>query len=143
MLPPPYLAGVSTAKFRVWHALAPYSHSMSLSSKFHRRASRSGIALVIVLGFLVILSALAIAFFSSVTTELKASRTYASTVTTRQLADTAVNVVMDQIREATTATQLNGTAVGTWASQPGMIRVYGGAGNATNRPYAFLQALLG
>lgn len=77
-----------------------------------------GIALVIVLGFLTLLSVLAIAFFGTITTETKASRNFASRATTRQLADTAVNVVMSQIREATA---LPG---GAWASQPGMIRVY-------------------
>ena len=80
--------------------------------------STSGVALVIVLGFLVIISALAVAFFSSVTTELKASRTFASGVTTRQLADSAANIVMAQIRDATTRENA------AWASQPGMIRVY-------------------
>ncbi len=74
--------------------------------------------MVIVLGFLVILSALAVAFFSSVSTELKGARTFASGVSTRQLADTAANVVMGQIRDATTREN------GAWASQPGMIRVY-------------------
>src|SRR3954447_12103314 len=80
--------------------------------------STSGVALVIVLGFLVIISALAVAFFSSVTAELKGARTFASGVTTRQLADSAANIVMAQIREATTRENA------TWASQPGMIRVY-------------------
>ena len=80
--------------------------------------SNRGVALVIVLGFLVLLSGLAIAFFSSVTTELTASRTYASNVSTRQLADTAVSMVMGQIREAT------GRKGAAWGSQPGMIRVY-------------------
>lgn len=80
--------------------------------------SKSGVALVIVLGFLVIISALAVAFFSSVTTELKGARTFASGVTTRQLADSAANLVMAQIREATAREN------GAWASQPGMIRVF-------------------
>lgn len=58
-----------------------------------QNSSRSGIALIIVLGFLVILSALAVAFFSSVTTELQASRNFASGVSTRQLAESAVALV--------------------------------------------------
>jgi len=77
-----------------------------------------GVALVIVLGFLVLLSGLAIAFFSSVTSELTASRTYSSGISTRQLTDSAVNLVMGQIREATSKSET------AWASQPGMIRVY-------------------
>ncbi|MDR3402984.1 MAG: Verru_Chthon cassette protein A [Chthoniobacter sp.] len=90
--------------------------------------SVSGVALVIVLGFLVIISALAVAFFSSVNTELKASRNFAAGMTTRQLADSAVQVVMGQIAAATTrGVDVNGTGLGNeaWASQPGLIRVYG------------------
>ena len=86
-----------------------------------QNTSRSGVALVIVLGFLVIVSALAVAFFSSVTTELKSSRNFASGITTRQLAESAVAIVEGQIRDATSAPSRIGMA---WASQPGMIRVY-------------------
>src|ERR1700709_304029 len=88
----------------------------------------SGVALIIVLGFLVIISALAVAFFSSVNTELKASRNFAAGMTTRQLADSAVQIVMGQIAGATTrGVDISGTGQGNeaWASQPGMIRVYG------------------
>ncbi|MEI9895872.1 MAG: Verru_Chthon cassette protein A [Chthoniobacter sp.] len=97
--------------------------------KLHKH-SVSGVALIIVLGFLVIISALAVAFFSSVNTELKASRNFAAGVTTRQLADSAVQIVMGQIAAATTRgvdSQTGGTGQGNeaWASQPGMIRVYG------------------
>ena len=92
--------------------ISPPKNPMKTTQTHH------GVALVIVLGFLVLFSGLAIAFFSSVTTELGASRTYANNVCTRQLADSAVNMVMGQIREATARTG------GAWASQPGMIRVY-------------------
>ena len=85
--------------------------------KLHKSSS-PGVALVIVLGFLVIISALTVAFFSSVSTELKASRNFAAGASTRQLADSAVQVVMGQIHDATTRPS------GCWASQPGMIRVY-------------------
>src|ERR1700753_2649816 len=84
----------------------------------NKPSSTSGVALVIVLGFLVLLSALAVAFFSSVTTELKGARVFASGVTTRQLADSAVNIVEAQIRDATAREN------GAWATQPGLIRVY-------------------
>jgi len=84
----------------------------------NKQASASGVALVIVLGFLVIISALAVAFFSSISTELKGARTFASGVSTRQLADGAANFVMAQIRDATARENA------AWASQPGMIRVY-------------------
>ncbi|MEP6668911.1 MAG: Verru_Chthon cassette protein A [Chthoniobacter sp.] len=115
--------------------------------KLHKQ-SVSGVALIIVLGFLVIISALAVAFFSSVNTELKASRNFAAGVTTRQLADSAVQLVMGQISAATMrGVDVNGDGMGNeaWASQPGMIRVYGsnlgvGAGStASNRADAFFK----
>ncbi len=81
--------------------------------------AQRGIALVIVLAFLVLIAGLTIAFFSNVSAEFSAARSFADAVTTKQLADSAANVVMGQIREATA---LEG---GGWASQPGMIRVYG------------------
>lgn len=84
--------------------------------------AQRGIALVIVLAFLVLIAGLMIAFFSNVSTEFSSARSFADGVTTKQLADSAVNVVMGQIREATA---MEG---GAWASQPGMIRVYGAAG---------------
>ncbi|EDY15877.1 hypothetical protein CfE428DRAFT_6609 [Chthoniobacter flavus Ellin428] len=92
----------------------------------HPKNSISGVALVIVLGFLVIISGLAVAFFSSINTEMKASRNFAAGITTRQLADSAVQIVMGQISSATTrGIDSQGMGHEVWASQPGMIRVYG------------------
>lgn len=92
-----------------------------------RTNSVSGVALIIVLGFLVIISALAVAFFSSVNTELKASRTFAAGITTRQLAESSIQIVMGQIAAATTRgiDPSSGQGNEAWASQPGMIRVFG------------------
>ena len=102
--------------------------------KFHRtlsqpwacrlRSSDRGVALVIVLAFLVLISVLVIAFFSSVTTELESSKSYAFGANARQLADTSVQTIMGQIRDATT----KGSKV-AWASQPGMIRTYDDSGD--------------
>jgi hypothetical protein len=91
----------------------------------NRNHSPSGVALIIVLGFLVIISALAVAFFTSITTENKASRNFAAGITTQQLADSAVQIVIGQIADATTR-GINPGGAGTeaWASQPGMIRVF-------------------
>jgi len=97
-------------------------------------SNRGGVALVIVLGFLVLLSGLAIAFFSSVTTELGASRTYSNNITTRQLADSAVNIVMGQVREGTARKSA------VWGSQPGLIRVYrDGGGSPSANADAFFK----
>jgi uncharacterized protein (TIGR02600 family) len=83
----------------------------------HPRKRRAA-ALIIVVAFIVLLSAMVIAFFSRVTNDLADTRTYSESVSARQLADSAIGVVMGQIREATTVKN------GAWASQPGMIRVY-------------------
>ena len=82
--------------------------------------SERGAALVIVLGFLVLITILAVAFFSSVTTEYSSASSAAAGSTARELADASVQLVMGQIRQATSL----GTSV-AWASQPGMIRTYG------------------
>ncbi|MDD5200062.1 MAG: Verru_Chthon cassette protein A [Terrimicrobiaceae bacterium] len=88
---------------------------------FARRSER-GVALVIVLGCLVLLSVLILAFLNNVRTDLQASKSYSDSSAVRILADTAVNVVEAQIRQATTET---GHA---WASQPGMLRTYDNGG---------------
>ena len=85
--------------------------------------SRRGVALVIVLAFLVLISVLVIAFFSSVTAEFASAKSYAFGANARQLADSSVQTVMGQIRDATT----KGAKV-AWASQPGMIRTYDDSG---------------
>ncbi|MEY5010214.1 MAG: Verru Chthon cassette protein [Verrucomicrobiota bacterium] len=83
-----------------------------------RTPNPRGVALVVVLAFLVLLSALIVSFFSSVTTEYANAKSFSDGLSTRQLADSAVNLVMGQIREASTREN------SAWASQPGMIRVY-------------------
>ncbi len=92
-----------------------------------------GVALVIVLGFLVLISALMLAFFSSVQTELQGAKSYAGSVTVKQLGETATNMVLSQIGDATKsfenpanpATGVGGSGKRlTWASQPGMIHTF-------------------
>jgi uncharacterized protein (TIGR02600 family) len=84
--------------------------------------SRRGIALVLVLVFLVLLTGLLLAFFSSATLNLAASSSYANGASTRQLSDSAVSYAMSQIATATSGTNV------AWASQPGMIRTYDQSG---------------
>ena len=96
-------------------------------------ARRSGIALVVVLSFIVLISILVVGFFSSVSTELVGAKTYASNVSTQQLSETAVNVVMGQIRTATTREN------GAWGSQPGMIRVYRNGEAAGSQANSFFK----
>lgn len=88
-----------------------------------------GIALVIVLAFLVLISGIVIAFFSSVSTELVSAKATSDSAATHQLADSAVNVVMAQIVDGTKSQETsNGTLA--WASQPGMIRTFDASGKA-------------
>ncbi|PTY02942.1 hypothetical protein DB346_07990 [Verrucomicrobia bacterium LW23] len=91
-------------------------------------AQRRGSALIIVLGALVLISLLVVAFFSSVTRELSASKTYNSGFSARSYGDAAVNIVIGQLRAATT----KDNATETWVSQPGLIRRYDNQGRMTD-----------
>ena len=98
------------------------------------RKDRQGMALVLVLGFLVLLSALIIAFFSSVQTDLQNSKSYEAGGTVKQLVTTATNLVTGQISDATRSIKvpanpgqpqpINPGDRLDWASQPGMIRTW-------------------
>ena len=88
------------------------------------RPTRAGFALVLVLGFLVLLTILVVAFYSSVTTDYASTKQYSNSAATKGLADSVVQVVMGQVKAATGGTNV------TWASQPGMIRTYDAGGNA-------------
>ena len=81
--------------------------------------------MLLVLISLLLLSALVLAFFSSVRTEVSSSGAFASSGEADALSDSAINLVVGQIRDATN--YKNGTQ--TWASQPGLIRTYGTAGS--------------
>src|SRR5829696_3060938 len=101
--------------------------------KTSSRAARRGAALVVTLALLLLLTVAAVAFFSQVTTESQTARSFADSVATRQLAESATSIVMSQIREATTVPN------GAWASQPGMLRVYGEKGAASEKAHAFYK----
>lgn len=106
----------------------------------HAAGRKDGVALVIVLGFLVLITVLIVAFYTSVTTEYTSAKTYASGANTRFLTDSAVNLVMGQIAKATQSHQTGSGATYTWASQPGMIRTwsdaFAGASTDPNRNWA-------
>ena len=82
---------------------------------------RRGLALITVLGTLALVTVLFLALFSSANTEIQSSRSYSANSAAQDLHDTAVNLVVSQIRTATSG--LGSTR--SWASQPGMIRRYG------------------
>ncbi|MDA7926499.1 Verru_Chthon cassette protein A [Verrucomicrobiales bacterium] len=93
--------------------------------------SRKGVALVTVLTVMSLTTILVMTFFSLATSEHKASNTYSHGVQAQQIGEQAVNMVIAQIREATTA----GTTI-AWASQPGAIRRWTN-GSGDNEEFAF------
>lgn len=82
--------------------------------------SRRAVALVIVLAMLVLMSGLLVAFMSTVSTERAAASAATSGFEARQAAESAVNLVISQIRDATK--DVSGEM--GWASQPGVIRTF-------------------
>jgi uncharacterized protein (TIGR02600 family) len=90
-----------------------------------RPSTSAGAALIIVLAFLVLISVMVVAFFTSVTTETGAVKAQADGMAARQLADSTAQYIISQIRQATSG----GTSM-TWATQPGLVRTYDSSGNA-------------
>jgi uncharacterized protein (TIGR02600 family) len=86
-------------------------------------ASRRGAALIVVLGSIVLLSVIVVAFFSSVRSEYQSARGFADGASVRSLANSTVQLVQAQIQHATTNNNLG------WASQPGMIRTFDSQGS--------------
>ena len=84
------------------------------------------VALIIVLAMLVLLSGLVVSFMTTVGNERAATIVSTNEVTTRQIADSTVNLVISQIREATSQSGLDATVPTTWSSQPGAIRTLSG-----------------
>ncbi|WP_075086593.1 hypothetical protein [Verrucomicrobium spinosum] len=85
------------------------------------RRRQSGVALIMVLSVVALLVLLVTGFLSMVHTETRASGSYAKGEEARLLADLPLNIVIAQVRKATE----NNGSTKTWASQPGMIRVFG------------------
>lgn len=89
-----------------------------------------GAALVIVLAFLVILTGLVVGFLSSVTNEASSTAASVGAVSTRTLADAAIQLDIAQIRDATAGYShnsdgsLNSSKPVGWSSQPGAIRTF-------------------
>jgi uncharacterized protein (TIGR02600 family) len=110
-----------TSEPRMNHRIPTERHSA-----FSPPNSSAGYALVLVLSFLVLITGLILAFFSSVTTDSSATRSYSSQASVNQLAESSVQTVMAQITTATSGTNI------AWASQPGMIRTYTNADNTGN-----------
>ncbi|CAN5343721.1 hypothetical protein BH09VER1_BH09VER1_27730 [soil metagenome] len=84
---------------------------------------KRGVALVLVLAVVVLITALIVGFLLRVGSDRSSTASYSSSVAARQLGDVVVNLVQGQINDATS--QGAGTA---WASQPGAVRVYDSTG---------------
>ena len=91
------------------------------------RKPERGAALIIVLASLIFISALTVAFLVSMRAKLALSKSGSDASEVKMLAETAVNVAISQVRDATKNAGANNLA---WASQPGMIRLYDNSGNA-------------
>jgi len=96
-----------------------------------RPKPQSGAALIITLTLLLLITGLAISLFMTANTELQSASQFKNSQGLTELSDICVNLVMGQIKDATT-TNAAGTPANrsTWASQPGMIRTYGSSTNA-------------
>lgn len=96
------------------------------------RASRRGVALILVLAFIAILSGLILAFFFTTGNSRREAAQFEAGVTVNQLAETATNVVMGQITDGTRSWDVPppafSTAAGqtrlTYVTQPGLVRSY-------------------
>lgn len=94
-------------------------------------ATRRGAALIATLAILVLLVGLTLAIFLSAASERRSAALYKHSQGLRELSDSAVNLVMAQIRDATASTAYEAPADRlNWASQPGMLRTYGAGTNA-------------
>jgi len=87
------------------------------------RSRERGVALLIVLAVIVLITALIVGFLLRAGTDRSATSSYSASVAARQLGDVAVNLVEGQINDATT----QGTGY-TWASQPGAVRTFDSTG---------------
>ncbi|MES2738560.1 MAG: Verru_Chthon cassette protein A [Verrucomicrobiota bacterium] len=85
-----------------------------------------GLALIIVLSMLALATIVILAFLSVADTENKATNIYSASQASRRFADTAVNMVIAQIRSGS-ARENNGVPV-IHATQPGAVRKYAASG---------------
>ncbi len=83
---------------------------------------RRGVALLTVLTIISLSTILILTFFQLAKNEMVASDSYNNGLEAQQIADQAVNLVIRQIRQATSQENVG------WASQPGAIRTWNGNG---------------
>ncbi|WP_265595177.1 Verru_Chthon cassette protein A [Verrucomicrobium sp. BvORR106] len=99
---------------------------MNKRRNMNKGSQQAGMALVMVLAIVALLMGLVLALLSMGSSEARSSSAFSQTSQVRGLTDMPVSIVMGQIREATSGLGMSKT----WASQPGMIRVFGTAPGA-------------
>ena len=102
---------------------------MNPSPRFPRTARpRRGMALLVVLSSLLLLTILVIGLLVRAGTESRSSSHYIANTSVRKLTDTVVNIVQAQINHATSQ-GANPASPKAWASQPGAIRLFNADGS--------------
>lgn len=86
---------------------------------------RRGVALITVLTFVALTTIMMTTFFLMAQNEHQASVNYSEGLQAQEVAESAVNIVIAQIREATSQSKR------LWASQPGAIRTWSASGDDT------------
>lgn len=108
------------------------ARSSRFSESYPRHADRrSGFALIIVLAAVVLLTMLVVFFFLRVQSDTQSSSAFQAGLSVQNLREQAVNLVMAQIKSATSSLNADGSPSSTplaWASQPGMIRTFNNQG---------------
>jgi uncharacterized protein (TIGR02600 family) len=89
---------------------------------------KKGVALLTVLTVMSLATILVLTFFTLAQSELESSTSYSQGMEAKHLSETAVNMVIGQLRKATTDND-NQKRDYAWASQPGAVRVYNETGN--------------
>jgi type II secretory pathway component PulK len=100
--------------------MKPLMPHCSQSHRLRYASNKSGMALVLVLSAVVLLSVLILAFMSSVGVERVASGSQLNQTEARVLSENVLSLVTAQIRDASTGTT-------AWISQPGAIRTFTGS----------------
>ena len=95
----------------------------SLRTFFSDARRHKGLALIIVLSMLALATIIILAFLSVADTEHKGTLTYSASQNSRRLADTAVNLVISQIRAASEP-EAGSLIRYIHATQPGAVRKY-------------------
>jgi len=88
------------------------------------KTDRRGLALISVLGVVTLATILVLALFTVSDAEKRSAESYAEGNAARHLANSAIDIVKNQIQAAATGSTVPGTGPVIWASQPGAVRTY-------------------